>query len=53
MMLLLLFSLPSAKQPAVSLHELAHQEEGIDGGDAIADEVGNELALAIGLLGHS
>ena len=35
---------------AVRLHQLAGQEEGVDSGNAVADEVGNELAFAVGLL---
>lgn len=46
-----LFLLASDK-PSVVLHQFANQQEGINGCDAVADEVGYQLTLGIGLLGH-
>ena len=40
------------KQPAVVLHELAHHEEGIDGGDAVGNDARDELALSAVLALH-
>ena len=47
-----LFALAAAKEPAVGLHQFTRQDEGIDGSDAVADEVGNEFALAFCFLRH-
>ena len=41
-----LFFLLTTEQRAVGLHEFARQQETIDNGDAVGNEVGNELALA-------
>lgn len=40
------------KQPAVVLHELAHHEKGIDGGDAVGNDARDELALGAVLALH-
>ena len=41
-----LFLFLTTEQRAVGLHELARQQETIDNGDAVGNEIGNELALA-------
>lgn len=41
-----LFLLLTTEQRAVGLHEFARQQETIDNGDAVGNEIGNELALA-------
>ena len=46
---LLLALLPS-KEEAVVAHKLTHQQETINGGNAVGDEAGYHLALASGLL---
>ena len=41
-----LFLFLTTEQRAVGLHEFARQQETIDNGDAVGNEIGNELALA-------
>ena len=48
-----LFALLASEDVAVCLHELAYQQEAVDGGDAVADQMGYEFALATGFLGNS
>ena len=41
-----LFLFLTTEQRAVGLHEFARQQETVDNGDAVGNEIGNELALA-------
>ena len=41
-----LFLLLTTEQRTVGLHEFTRQQETIDNGDAVGNEIGNELALA-------
>ena len=45
-----LFALLASEDVAVCLHELAYQQEAVDGGDAVADQMGYEFAFAARLL---
>ena len=36
-----------AKQMSIAFHEFAHQQEGVNGGDAVGDKAGDQLSLAV------
>lgn len=42
--------LPAAEQTAVLAHELAHEHESVESGDAVADYVGHKLTFGVGFL---
>jgi len=44
----LLLGLVLSEDPTVGLHQFAHEQEGIDGGDTVTDETGDEFAFAAG-----
>ena len=48
--LFLLLALLASEDVAVAFHELAHQQETVNGGNAVADQMGYEFAFAAGLL---
>lgn len=45
-----LFTFLSSKQETVVAHQLTHQYEGINSGNAVGDQTGNHLALSVGRL---
>jgi hypothetical protein len=46
----LLFALLASEDVAVAFHELAYQQETVDGSNAVAYQVGYEFTFAAGLL---